>query len=195
MQDFEKLFIKIVKDLNPKIDLAKWVYQNKIFDISPPWIRITVSEAFEKYASIDTDTLLSEKKLIKIATKRGYKVDNKTTWEEIFYQILFNDIEPSLNKISKPYFLFDYPLSQASLSKRKASYPRFAERFEVFLAGIELGNCFSELTDAGEQKPVCERLKKRRRGRERSGCQSITNFKKLFKACGVAGIAVPGLTG
>jgi elongation factor P--(R)-beta-lysine ligase len=192
MEDFEKLFIKVVKDLDPKINLIKWIYQNRTYDISPPWTRITVSDAFNKYAGIDTETLLSDKKLIKIAKKRGYKVDKKTTWEEIFYQLLFNEIEPSLKKTNKPYFLYDYPLSQASLSKKKASDPRFAERFEVFLAGVELGNCFSELTDANEQKArFIKDLKERKKG----GKIELPIDNELIKALSkgmpeVSGIAV-----
>lgn len=152
MGDFENLFVEIVKDLNPKADLKKWEYQNNFYDITPPWGRITVAEAFEKYAAVDTDTLVSEKGLIEKAGSMGYNINNATTWEQAFYQILFNNIEPSLRNENKPYFLYDYPVSQASLSKVKESDPRFAERFEVFLAGIELGNCFSELLNADEQK-------------------------------------------
>jgi lysyl-tRNA synthetase class 2 len=152
MKDFESLFSKIIMDINPKTDLAKWIYQGDIYDISPPWIRITVSDAFKKYASINTDTLLSKTLLTKKARLKGYRVSDNTPWESIFYQILFNEIEPKLKALKKPYFLYDYPLPLASLSKKKTSDPRFAERFEVFLAGVELGNCFSELTDAKEQK-------------------------------------------
>lgn len=152
MNDFEDLFVDIVRNINPKTDLTRWKYQNILYDISTPWTRISVSEAFNKYASIGTDTLVSEKGLLDAAIKLGYKIDPKTTWEQAFYQILFNNIEPELRKTGKPYFLYDYPASQASLSKVKKEDPRFAERFEVFLAGIELGNCFSELTDAKEQE-------------------------------------------
>jgi lysyl-tRNA synthetase class 2 len=80
-----------------------------------------------------------------------------------FYKIYFNEIEPELLKLKKPYFLYDYPVSQASLARKKESDPRFAERFEVFLAGIELGNCFSELTDSVEQKKRFEEDKTLRR--------------------------------
>jgi len=192
MEDFERLFVKIVKDLNPKTDIAKWVYQGRTYDISQPWTRITVSDAFDKYAGIDIDSLLSDKKLIKIAKKRGYKVDKQTTWEETFYQLLFNEIEPSLNKTNKPYFLYDYPLSQASLSKKKVSDPRFAERFEAFLAGIELGNCFSELTDANEQRV---RFLKDLKARKKAGKIEVPIDNDLLKALSksmpeVAGIAV-----
>lgn len=136
MNDFENLFIEIVKKINlpagrqvPKADLKKWEYQEKSFDLTVPWPRIKIAEAFEKYAKKD---------VLKIT-------------DADFYKIYFNEIEPELKKLGKPYFIYDYPISQASLSK-PAPDPRFAERFEVFLDGVELGNCFSELTEATEQK-------------------------------------------
>lgn len=134
MNDFENLFIKIVQSVNPKVNLKEWEYQRKKYDISTPWPRIRIEDAFKKYAGKDV-----------------LKVD-----DENFYKIYFNEIEPELIKLGKPYFIYDYPISQASLSK-PAKDSRFAERFEVFLGGVELGNCFSELTDAKEQE---DRFKK-----------------------------------
>jgi lysyl-tRNA synthetase class 2 len=139
MQDFENLFIEIVKKVNPKVDLKGWEYQGKTFDLTPPWPRIRISEAFEKYAHKD---------VLKVS-------------DEDFYKIYFNEIEPELKKLCKPYFIYDYPISQASLSK-PAKDPHFAERFEVFLDGVELGNCFSELIDWKEQKLRFETEKKQR---------------------------------
>ena len=132
MKDFEHLFLRIIgKD--------KLEYQGEVYDLSLPWPKTRIPDAFEKYAGMD---------VLKVS-------------DEDFYKIYFNEIEPELLKIKKPYFIYDYPISQASLSK-PAKDPRFAERFEVFLGGIELGNCFSELTDAKEQKKRFEAEKKDR---------------------------------
>jgi lysyl-tRNA synthetase class 2 len=123
MRDFENLFSKIIgKD--------KLEYQGEVYDLSLPWPRISFEEAFAKYA--------------------GRKIEDIK--DEDFYKIFFNEIEPKLRESRKPAIVYDYPISQASLARKKYSDPRFAERFEVFLAGVELGNCFSELTDANEQK-------------------------------------------
>lgn len=192
MNDFEELFADIIKTLYPETDLKKWSYQNTTYDITTPWTRVTISEAFNKYAKVDTETLLSEKELINKAKQKGYIVDSNTKWEEVFHQIIFNEIEPALNKMHKPYFLYDYPLSQASLSKKKASDPRFAERFEVFLAGVELGNCFSELIDADEQKV---RFEKDLMERKIRGKTPFPIDKELLKALSegmpeTAGVAV-----
>lgn len=139
MKDFEKLFIQIIKNVNPKVDLSKWAYQGKTYDLSTPWLRIRIPDAFEKYAN---------KNVLEIP-------------DEDFYKVYFNEVEPEILKLGRPYFLYDYPISQASLSKPSKN-PNFAERFEVFLDKVELGNCFSELTDADVQLKRFEEDKKAR---------------------------------
>ena len=128
MKDFENLFVKIIGG-----DLLK--YRGVEYDITRPWPRISFEEAFRKYA--------------------GKNIDDVK--DDDFYQIFFNEIEPKLRETGKPAIIYDYPVSQASLARKKESDPRFAERFEIFLAGVELGNCFSELTDAKEQKKRFEK--------------------------------------
>lgn len=129
MEDFEKMFCEVVLSAMPTADLANWKYQGQSYDLTPPWPRIRIADAFKKYAKRDV-----------------LKVTDKD-----FYKVYFNEVEPELLKLKKPYFIYDYPISQASLAKQSRD-PRFAERFEVFLGGVELGNCFSELTEASEQK-------------------------------------------
>lgn len=117
MVDFENLFLEIIGS-------DKMVYRGVEYDLSLPWPRITVAEAF------GTDKIP----------------------EKDFYTTFFNEVEPKLRASKKPTIIYDYPLYQASLAKRKKDNPNVAERFEVFLAGLELGNCFSELTDPLEQE-------------------------------------------
>ena len=154
MDDLEKMFQHIYRNVFGN-ENYKLTYQNKQYDLSSPWERLTVAEAFQKYAEISTEELLSEELLLIKAKEKGYAVDNTTSWEQVFNQILFNEIEPKLGTI-RPTILYEYPASQAAFSRKKESDPRFAERFEVFLAGYELGNCFSELVDAKEQLARCE---------------------------------------
>ncbi len=147
-KDFERLLLKI------NHEERTLGYQGKNYDLNAPWERISVAEAFIKYAGIDTETMLDEEKLKKVGKTKGYQVSEKTTWEEIWNQIMANEIEPKLG-IMGPTILYDYPIAQAALAK-KAKDPRFAERWEVYLAGLELGNCFSELTDGREQEARCK---------------------------------------
>ncbi len=95
--------------------------------------------------------MLDENALKEVALGKGYAVTAATTWEEVYNQLFLNEIEPNLGT-SKPTIVYDYPASQAALSKRKATDPRFAERFEFYIGGLEMGNAFSELIDAKEQR-------------------------------------------
>jgi lysyl-tRNA synthetase class 2 len=153
-EDFEELMESIRIAVNPDSRKSVLKYQGREYSLKSPCERISVAEAFQKYAGIDTETMLDESKLKEVGKKKGYQVTDKTTWEEIWNQIIANEIEPQLGK-SGPTILYDYPVSQAALSKKKVDDPRFAERFEVFMAGLELGNCFSELTDWREQEARC----------------------------------------
>jgi lysyl-tRNA synthetase class 2 len=167
MEDFENLFIKIVKNISPKVDLKKWQYQGKIYNLTIPWPRVRIPDAFKKYADVDV---------------LGVS-------DEDFYKIYFNEIEPELLKLGKPYFIYDYPISQAALSK-PGKDRRFAERFEVFLGGLELGNCFSELTDWREQK---RRFEKDRVTRKALGRIDYPIDLDLIEALKVAPKTVSGI--
>lgn len=155
MQDCEELLVDLltkIKGLNKTKDELVLVYQGREYDLTPPWPRLSVAEAFQQYAGISTGDLLDTNKLLKIGQKKGYKVTSETTWEQIYNQIFLNEIETKLAQNHRPTIIYDYPVSQAALSRRKKEDPRFAERFEFYLAGLELGNAFSELTDPVEQE-------------------------------------------
>lgn len=151
-RDFEKLMIAINTVTHKQTHTLP--YQGKEYSLKAPWERISIAEAFQKYAGIDTETMLDSQKLKIAGQKKGYTVGDATTWEEMWNQIIANEIEPRLG-IQGPTILYDYPVSQAALSRKKVDDPRFAERWEVYMAGMELGNCFTELTDWKEQEARC----------------------------------------
>lgn len=151
MADFENLLLFLHQKIHQTTD-HHLTYQGKKYNLSAPFTRISVAEAFQKYLQLDAKELLQLEVLKAVAVKKGYQVDEDTSWEAVYNQLFLNEIEPHLANQEKPVILYDYPASQAALSKRKASNPDYAERFEVYLAGLELGNAFSELTDAVEQQ-------------------------------------------
>lgn len=126
-------------------------------DPAASWQYITVAEAFDRLAGIDllatapdpldppADGLRGE------AHRIGVRTDAADTWEDVFFRIFLEKIEPHLG-IGAPTVLYDYPISMAALSRRRPDDPRLAERFEVYVCGLELANGFSELTDAAEQR-------------------------------------------
>lgn len=148
MDDCENLLASLCKMATGGTILK---YQGRSYDLTPGWERISVPEAFAKYVGVDLETMLSEEKLKAAAVEAGYTVTSDTTWEQVFNQFLLNKIEPNLGQTA-PTILYDYPASQAALSRRKSTEPRLAERFEFFVAGLEIGNAFSELTDGEEQE-------------------------------------------
>jgi lysyl-tRNA synthetase class 2 len=118
--------------------------------LRPPWERISVRDAFQRHAAIDLDAVTDDRAMRNTLAVKGYRTNEATTWEQGYHQVFLNEIEPHLG-IGTPTILFDYPASMAALARRKPDDPRYAERFEFYIGGVELGNAFSELTDADEQ--------------------------------------------
>ena len=143
MQECEALIVSVSKGIGigDRVD-----YRGKAIDLSPPWERISVVEAFSRYASLDMET----------AFKKG-----------CFDEVMVQEIEPNLG-VTKPTLLYDYPASLAALARLKPDNPEFAERFEIYISGLELANGFSELTDPQEQRARFEKdqLKRLQTGKE-----------------------------
>jgi lysyl-tRNA synthetase class 2 len=119
------------------------VYQGAKIDFQTPWTRLSVTEAFEKYASMP----------LKAALLRN-----------CFDEVMIEEIEPHLGL--NPVFLYDYPAALGALAKLKSKDSTLAERFELYVGGLELCNAFSELTDPIEQR---KRFEAQRRLRQRMG--------------------------
>jgi lysyl-tRNA synthetase class 2 len=119
--------------------------------------RLTVAEAFTHYCGIDLlattpDPDVPDRDLLAAEAKRiGSFVSDNDTWEDIFFRLMMERIEPNLGD-GVPLILCDYPASMAALSRRSPRDRRVAERFELYACGVELANGFSELTDAAEQR-------------------------------------------
>ncbi len=119
-------------------------------ELRAPYERLTCQQAFLRFAGFDP-LAMPASALVAAARQCGVRVPDGTNWDDAFTQVLLEKIEPQLG-IERPVFLCDYPSSQAALAKRRESDPRVAERFELYAAGLELCNGFSELTDAVEQR-------------------------------------------
>ncbi len=106
------------------------VYQGHTVDLTPPWDRLTVSEAFERFGGMTAEQALEQ---------------------DCFDEIMGIAIEPQLG-FARPLFLVDYPARCGALARLKPADPSVAERCELYIAGMELCNAFSELTDPLEQR-------------------------------------------
>jgi lysyl-tRNA synthetase class 2 len=139
------------------------------FSLEPPCERLTVAAAFERYAGMSPEAALAG---------------------GIFEEVLVAKVEPHLG-VSHPTFLYDYPAQLASLARLKPGNPEVAERFELYLSGVELANGFSELTDPAEQRQRFEHEREvvRRDGRD-PGPMPEKFLRELAGLESAAGIAL-----
>jgi elongation factor P--(R)-beta-lysine ligase len=133
-----------------------WQFRGRSIDATLTPERLTVLEAFERYAKIplfetyegdetDRDALAAH------AKKQQIRIADDDSWSDIFSRILLEKIEPNIGN-GRATILMEYPLPEAALARRKAGSQKLAERFELYACGVELANAFGELTDAAEQK-------------------------------------------
>jgi lysyl-tRNA synthetase class 2 len=114
--------------------------------------RLTVAEAFERHADIGLLAVLNDRAaLAEQARDAGVRVAADDTWADIFSRVIVEKVEPNLGH-GRATILHEYPSSEAALARPKAADRRVAERFELYACGVELANCFGELTDAVEQR-------------------------------------------
>ncbi len=118
--------------------------------------RLTVAEAFAKFAGVDLLATLPGGKpdralLARAAQAAGIRIAEDDTWGDMFSRVLVERIEQNLG-IGRATILDQYPAEQAALARASAKDPRVAERFELYVCGVEIANGFAELTDAGEQR-------------------------------------------
>jgi elongation factor P--(R)-beta-lysine ligase len=140
MDDCEALISLVARDLGFD-GIFPW--QGREIDLGIPWDRITVQEAFMRYATMTAVEAL--------------RTDR-------FDEILACEIEPRLG-VGRPVFLYEYPAELGALARVKEGDPGIAERFELYCAGMELANALSELTDAAEQRRRFEDASRDRRRR------------------------------
>ena len=126
-------------------------YQGNKIDFSLPWECVTLRDIFQKETGLDLDEHLALEEMRDAANVIDIRFDEKDDWETLFFRIFMEKIEPNLGS-SKPTFVVDYPLSMGLMAKLHDKNPNWAERVELYIAGIEMANGYSELLDPGEQK-------------------------------------------
>ena len=129
---------------------TRFVFRDRAVDPVAAPERLTVVEAFSRYAGIDLTAVLAPEAAPQFAAAAravGIRVAGDDTWGDIFSRVLVEKIEPRLG-CERATILYEYPAVQSPLARPKASDPRLAERFELYACGVELANGFGELTDA-----------------------------------------------
>ncbi len=133
-----------------------WQFRDRHCDIRNARAQTTVHQAFQAFTGIDLDGCFSgndvDCKAMKHAVAAiGIRIADDDTWSDLFSRVLTEKIEPRLGR-ARPEILCAYPTHEAALARPTAHDPRVAERFELYVCGVELANAFGELTDAAEQR-------------------------------------------
>jgi lysyl-tRNA synthetase class 2 len=120
MNECETLISQVARQINSK---SMMIYQGTAIDLAPPWRKISVAEAFRRFASMSMEAALGNDR---------------------FDEIMVEAIEPNLGQ-PQPVFLYDYPLSRGALARAKPQDGRCAERFELYIGGLEICNAFNAI--------------------------------------------------
>jgi lysyl-tRNA synthetase class 2 len=162
MAECKRLLLHLVPE-------GKLVRAGREISLASSWENLTVADAFSSYAAMNLERALET---------------------GCFEELLTAEVEPNLGK-TRPTFLTEYPLALAALARAKPGEPRFAERFELYIDGLELANAFSELTDPLEQRKRFTAEERQRRAAGKRPYPLPENF--LNELCAMpeaAGIAL-----
>ena len=143
---------------------SKITYQGVEIDLGAKWERLTMKEAVKKYAGVDFDEWKTDEDARCAAKVRGVTVEEGDAATKGHVLIAFFDAFVE-EKLVQPTFIYDYPVENSPLAKRKPSDPAFTERFEYFIYSREMGNAFSELNDPIDQRQRFERQVKEKRAK------------------------------
>ncbi len=161
---YKKLAIEICGD-------TKITYQGIEIDMGN-WERLTMVEAVKKYAGVDYNDWKTDEEARAVAKEKHVEVPENATRGTVLVEFFDAYVE---DKLIQPTFIYDYPVENSPLAKRKPSNPLFTERFEYFINCTEYGNAFSELNDPIDQKGRFERQVEAKR-REEPNCRAEVDY-------------------
>jgi elongation factor P--(R)-beta-lysine ligase len=156
---YETLWADCAAILNVAADVAHnnyWTYKDRVCDAHASFERLTVNDAFSRYAKLELADTYSAKggnrdALVALALANRIKFSTNDSWSDIFSRILTAHVEPRLGS-DQPTLLYEYPICEAALARPVAARRANAERFELYCCGVEIANGFGELTDPAEQR-------------------------------------------
>jgi lysyl-tRNA synthetase class 2 len=120
-------------------------FRNRRLDCRPPFRRLSIAEAFRSSLETELEQLATIEAISARARSLDVPVSAEDCWADLFHKLFLTFVEPRL-PADRPLLLFDFPAGIPTLARRRAGTP-WAERWELYLAGIELANCYSEATE------------------------------------------------
>ncbi len=142
----EELLCPMVKEIH---DGFRLTYQGKEINFAPSWRRIPFKESLLEYGKIDPSVLEEPSKAVEAAKALGLELKKGTSHGRVLADLFDEVVEPHL---IQPTFVTHYPTEISPLSRRNGDHPAVADRFELFIAGREIANGFSELNDPIDQR-------------------------------------------
>lgn len=179
MQDTEDMILAVAREFRAQPEA-----------LTRSWRRLTVEQAFRDYLKVELTPLLEDiDGLKKLAVSLDQTVSDEDSWDDVFFKIFLTHIEPKLG-VEQPTFLYRYPASMAALARRSKDDPRYADRVELYIGGLELANGFAELADPVEQR---ERFLEDQALRQKLGRKTwpldekfLATLPKMGNAAGIA---------
>ena len=148
MATTEEYVTSLAETLNHSCELN---YRGTTIDLRTPWPRYRVRDCFLDRSGIDLDACDDLEAFAFAARAGGYEVRDDDDWDDLFHRVFLTAVEPAL-PADRPVFLTEYPARLPSLARRVPGNPRYVERFELYMGGLELANAFTELNDPVEQR-------------------------------------------
>ena len=184
----EELVAHIAQEV---LGTLKVPWKGEAVDLTPPWRRVTLRELIRENSGVDFVDYPERDALKTKVEELGIEVDPAWAWGKLVDELLSNFVEP---KLIQPTFIVDYPLELSPLARPKDEDPTLVERFEGFIGGMEISNCFSELTDPLDQRRRFEeQAAQREAGDEEAGFVDedfLTALEYGMPPCGGSGLGI-----
>jgi lysyl-tRNA synthetase class 2 len=146
MQLVEDLYRTIALEISGSTAIT---FQGQVIDFGPTWQRVSIPQAILERTGIDILELTDLVSLQQAIRAHGLKIESKPSWGKQVDELFSELVQPSL---IQPTFIIDHPVPLSPLAKRRPDNPLLTERFEPIIAGMELGNAFTELNDPIDQE-------------------------------------------
>lgn len=186
MELLEGMLVKVAEEI---LEATKFQYQEHEIELSPPFGRVPFFDAIQRASGITAKNMNSEE-LKRAAEVAGVDAEAEKTWGKMLETIFESLVQPTL---IQPTFITDYPVELSPLAKRNRQDESVSERFELFIAGLEIGNAFSELNDPLEQRARLEQQRESGGGEEVLDEDFIEALEVGMPPCGGLGLGVDRL--
>lgn len=193
MKETQGLFIfchQALKTIEKSPASNEFVYQNTNYALEQPWLQLSLIELFAQHCQLNLAEILEDHQLLfQFAERNKYHIDQKE-FEPVFNQVLLNEVEPHLPK--EPFFLTDFPAVLSPMAKTQQDRPLFAQRFELYISGLEIANgCVEETDEKKLEQVFVQQLAQLQMGGQNFHCD--TDFLQAVKINAKNNLAGVGL--